>query len=450
VRRHRVLLAVRRALEHPSLAGQTVVSALSGGADSVALLHALVAAAPERGVRVVAAHLDHQLRADSGQDARFCRELCDRLGVPLHVGRADVAARAGREGGGVEQAARTERHAFLRTVQAQTGAAAIALAHTRDDQAETVLLRLLRGSGAVGLGAMRARTRHLLRPLLDVSRADVLAYLDANGLAWREDASNQDVGFTRNRVRLELIPYLERRFNPRVREALARSAGLMADEADALAEQADALHARAAHGDSLSRAALRDAPPAVARLALRRALEASGGLADVTAVHVQRLLRLARDPASSGRRLPLPGGREALVCFDRLVISARRAAAPPFAAPLPVPGRVSLPDGRVLAAETVDGPGAVGADEVVVPAPRAALSVRTRRPGDRVRFRGREISLKRYLLDRRVPADLRTGLPLVAEGSRVVWIPGLVTDVQEEGGRAFVRLRLVTSTETRP
>ena len=450
MRRHRVLLAVRRALEHPSLAGQTIVSALSGGADSVALLHALASAGPERGVRVVAAHLDHQLRPDSTEDARFCRELCDRLGVALHTGRADVAARAARDGGGIEQAARIERHAFLRAVRKQTEAAAIALAHTRDDQAETVLLRLLRGSGRVGLGAMRARTRRLLRPLLDVSRAEVLAYLEAHGLAWREDASNQDVRFARNRVRHELVPYLERRFNPRVREALARSAGQMADEADALAGQADALHARAAEGDSLSRAVLRDAPPAIARLALRRALEESGGLAEVTAVHVERLLRLARNPASSGRRLPLPGGREALVRFDRLVIAARRPGAQPFAAALSVPGRVSLPDGRVLAAETVNGPGALAADEAVVPAPEVGLSVRTRQPGDRVRFRGREISLKRYLLDRRVPADLRTGLPLVAEGSRVVWIPGLVTDVQEECGRAFVRLRLESSTETRP
>jgi tRNA(Ile)-lysidine synthase len=103
----------------------------------------------------------------------------------------------------------------------------------------------------------------------------------------------------------------------------------------------------------------------------------------------------------------------------------------------------------VLAAEASSGPGAASPEQAVVPAPRTGLSVRTRRPGDRIRFHGRDVSLKRYLLDRRVPADLRTGLPLVAEGSRVVWIPGLVTDVQEECGRAFVRLRLETSTETR-
>lgn len=446
MRRHRVLLSVRRAIEHPSFAGGCVVSALSGGADSVAMLHALVAAGRARGVRVVAAHLDHQLRTDSGRDVAFCEDLCARLGVPLRTGRADVAGRAARDHGGVELAARLERRAFLRRVQAEAGAIAIALAHTRDDQAETVLMRLLRGSGRAGLGAMRARTRHLLRPLLDVSRADVLAYLDAHDLRWREDPSNQDLRFARNRVRHELIPYLEQHFNPRVRQTLARSAGLLSDEASTLAREGDELYALARRGGdvepSLARDVLRNAPPAIARLALRRALEGEGGLAGVSATHIERMLKLAQQPASSGRRLPLPGKRVALVRFERLLIARRQPPPEPFVTPLPVPGRVLLPDGRVLAAEASAGPGVTAPDHAVVPAPRAGLDVRTRRPGDRVRFHGREVSLKRFLLDRRVPADLRTGLPLVAEGSRVVWIPGLPTDVQEERGRAFVRLRL--------
>jgi tRNA(Ile)-lysidine synthase len=447
VRRHRVLLAVRRALEDASLSPGGLVGALSGGADSVALLHALAASARERGLPLHAAHLDHRLRSDSGDDAAFCRELCERLGVPLVTAGADVAGRAAREGLGLEEAARLERRAFLRRVQRQAGASAVALAHTRDDQAETVLMRVLRGSGRSGLAAMRARTRHFIRPLLDVSRADVLDYLAAHGLAWREDPSNRDLRLTRNRVRHELLPYLERHFNPRLRETLARSAGFIADESDVLAAQARALLRRAADGEALRRDPLRDAPPAIARLALRRALEDAGGLADVTSGQVERLRRLACAPASSGRRLPLPGGREAVVRFDRLVIRPRVEPARPFAAHLPVPGRVQLPDGRVLAAEAVAGPGLAADDQAVVPAPRSELSVRTRRPGDRVRAHGREVSLKRFLLDRRVPADLRAGLPLVAEGSRVVWIPGLLTDVQAaEQGRAFVRLRL-ESTE---
>ena len=148
----------------------TMVVGLSGGADSVSLLHALHSLAEEDGFRLVAAHLDHGLRPDSARDAAFCRRLCRALGVPLRVGRADVRARAARDGGGIEEAARLERHAFLEAVRVREGALWIVLAHTRDDQAETVLLRLLRGSGSAGLGAMRARAGHLLRPMLRVSR----------------------------------------------------------------------------------------------------------------------------------------------------------------------------------------------------------------------------------------------------------------------------------------
>jgi tRNA(Ile)-lysidine synthase len=226
-----------RSLGHPS-AGQRVVVGLSGGADSVALLDVMAALARHRGFTVVAAHLDHALRPDSADDAAFCRDLCAALGVPFRTERKDVAARRRAEGGGLEEAARGERHAFLRRVKDEEGATWIALAHTRDDQAETVLLRLLRGAGGLGLSAMRPRAGDLLRPMLAWSRRDVLDHLAARALAWREDPSNADVSIARNRVRHELIPYLERHFNPAVREALARSAALLAEESDLLASVA--------------------------------------------------------------------------------------------------------------------------------------------------------------------------------------------------------------------
>jgi tRNA(Ile)-lysidine synthase len=315
----------------------------------------------------------------------------------------------------------------------------VALAHTRDDQAETVLLRLLRGAGRRGLGAMRARTRRLWRPLLAVSRADVIAHLTAHGLEWREDPSNRDLRFARNRVRHELLPYLERHFNPRVRTTLARSADVLAGESEALDRAAARLLRRARTNDpdgpALSRGVLREAPPAVAALALRRLLAEAGGARDVGASHVRRLLGLVNVPAASGRRLPLPDGRVALVRFDRLLIARSLPTARPFATPLEVPGRVQLPDGRTLRAEEATVPAAGGDCDAVVAASVAPLEVRTRRPGDRIRSRGRDISLKRFLLDRRVPADLRPGLPLVADGSRVVWVPGLPAEPAPGPGR---------------
>jgi tRNA(Ile)-lysidine synthase len=312
--------------------GETLVVALSGGADSVALTDALAALQRRRGFQLVAAHLDHGLRPASAEDAAFCHELCASLGVPLRAGSGRVRARAQEEKGGLEQAARRERYSFLRRVKDDQGAVAIAVAHTQDDQAETLLLRLLRGSGPSGLASMRLVTGDVLRPLLAVSRRDVVAYLGERGLRWREDETNADPAYARNRVRHELLPYLESRFNPRVREALARTADLVAEEASymrGVAERALA-KARSRDGDALvlDRQALARAPVAVSRAMLRLALLESGGLAGVDGGHVERLLRIVRSPAPSGRRLPLPGGREARFTHRslRLERRANRAA----------------------------------------------------------------------------------------------------------------------------
>jgi tRNA(Ile)-lysidine synthase len=328
-----LVAAVDRALQAAGTParGETLVVGLSGGADSVALTDALAALRRRRGFRLVAAHLDHGLRPGSADDAAFCQSLCDALAVPLRAGSAPVRERARRESGGLEQAARRERYSFLRRVREDEAAAAIAVAHTEDDQAETLLLRLLRGAGVTGLAGMRARRGELLRPLLAVSRAGVLAHLRERGLSWREDASNADPAHLRNRVRHELLPYLAQRFNPRIREALARTAALAADEADHMAHEARALRARAGTREGgllvLDRRLLAAAPPAVARAAVRLALEEMGGLARVGAGHVEQVLRLARAEAPSGRRLPLPGGREIRFTHRtlRLEMRAKRA-----------------------------------------------------------------------------------------------------------------------------
>jgi tRNA(Ile)-lysidine synthase len=424
-----LLTHLARALSGPGApsSGQTVVAGLSGGADSVAMLDALLILAPERGFRVVAAHLDHRLRPTSKEDAAFCADLCRQLGVTLRSASADVAALARRGGGGVEEAGREERYAFLRRVKEQEDAAAIAVAHTRDDQAETLLLRLLRGAGRRGLGAMRERSGGVWRPMLSVSRSAVLEHLRARGLPWREDPTNADPSYLRNRVRAELLPYLESRFNPSARETLARAASVLAEEDDLLAELADEQwRLMAAHQDApgvmLDREALGRAPRVLARRVLRRALEETGGLKGVGHAHVEKLVALAG--AASGRRLPLPGGREAVVRFGQMRIGPRVAARKSFAFDLPVPGRVDLPDGQAVLARRARGPASTRDRSVVVAAPDGPLVVRTRQAGDRVRAGRREVSLKRFLIDRRVPADLRPGLPLVAVGNLVVWVPG--------------------------
>jgi tRNA(Ile)-lysidine synthase len=215
-------------------------------------------------------------------------------------------------------------------VKDDEGAALVAVAHTQDDQAETLLLRLLRGAGASGLAGMRPRSADLLRPLLEVSRDRVLEHLRARGLDWREDPTNADRAHLRNRVRHELIPYLEQRFNPRVREALARTAALLADEAAYLETQAEGLVARIASRDGealvLDCRRLGSAPVAVARAAVRLAFQRTGGLAGIDRGHVDRLLQVANSAAPAGRRLLFPGDREARFTHRQLRLEKRAKA----------------------------------------------------------------------------------------------------------------------------
>ena len=212
--------------------GDTVVVAVSGGPDSVALLHALAALAPELRLSLVVAHLDHAIRADEAQaDASFVEALARDLGLAYYGGREGVPALARREHRSLEEAGRVARRRFLREVADRAGARRVALGHNRDDQAESVLLRLVTGAGRAGLSGIKPVADGLfVRPLLDCAREEIVAFLNERAIPFRTDPSNQDPRFTRNRLRLRVLPLLRDEFNPQVAEAIARSAGILRDE----------------------------------------------------------------------------------------------------------------------------------------------------------------------------------------------------------------------------
>ena len=216
-------------LLHP---GMRVVVALSGGADSVALLLALAERATELGLVLRAAHLHHGLRGEEAdEDEQFCRDLVARLGLPFHSARIDTAAEAAKAGEGIEGAARRLRYQWFRTLTSEGLLHAVATAHTLDDQAETVLAKFLRGAWTEGLSGIHPRLEEgpIVRPLLGTTRVEVEAFLRERGPTWREDSTNRHVTFTRNRIRHELLPELEK-WNPRLREHLAQMAALARDE----------------------------------------------------------------------------------------------------------------------------------------------------------------------------------------------------------------------------
>ncbi|MCK6554634.1 tRNA lysidine(34) synthetase TilS [Candidatus Binatia bacterium] len=282
--------------------GDRVLVAVSGGADSVALLGALAAMAPRLEVTLHAAHLHHGVRgAEADRDAAVAATVAERCGVSFTVERAtDLPA-----GANFEARARARRYAFLRRVARIEGCARVATGHTRDDQAETLLMRLVRGAGRRGLGGMEpVRDGWLIRPLLACSRGDVLAFLAARGLPWCEDASNDDRHFLRNRVRHEVLPLL-RALNPSIDAVLAATAGVLATEDRWLD---DVVESRVPLGGSLPVAGMAGLPLAlrvrVVRLWLRRQ---RGHLRGLGRVHLEDMAALA--VGSRGRALvPVPGG----------------------------------------------------------------------------------------------------------------------------------------------
>lgn len=220
--------------------GGTVLCAVSGGRDSMALLHLLSALAEEGGFQVAAAHFNHRLRPTADRDEAFVRDWCREHDIPLTCGAGNVKEFAAREGLGIEDAARKLRYAFLETAAADMGAARIATAHHREDNAETVLLHLLRGAGLQGLGGIAPVRGKIIRPMLEVSRAEIDEYMSRHGLPYVEDESNRDTRFTRNRLRLEVLPLLEE-IAPGCAGRLAAAAELLRDENQHIQQEAENL-----------------------------------------------------------------------------------------------------------------------------------------------------------------------------------------------------------------
>ncbi len=323
---------------------QTMVVAVSGGPDSVCLFHALwrLMTPRSRAARFSAllhvAHLHHGLRGDEAdEDASFVRELADSHGCPVTIGHADVRREAARSGLSIQVAARERRYQFLSEVADRTGASWIAVAHTADDQAETLLFRLLRGTGPDGLaGIPMIRDGHIVRPLLRVTRGAVLDYLERHRLTFRQDSSNADLHYTRNRLRAELLPQL-RNYNPQIISTLARTAEIMAEERRLMDELLDAVWRESLleaqpHRLVFRRPVIRRQPPAVQRWCLRRALQMVGGPGGSGARTIEEVVRRLR---RTDHGIVSMRGIVYIEMTEPRIEIARRAATPKAIRPTP-------------------------------------------------------------------------------------------------------------------
>ncbi len=437
--------SVRRALREGGLLDgcRCLLLGVSGGADSVAMAHLLRTIVPARGPRLVIAHLHHGIRgATADRDAAFVLRLAADLGLDAVSGRADVPAFARARGESLEMAARVARHEFFRRAAADAGADRVMLAHTADDQAETVLLRLCRGAGSTGLSAMKPDTRigglRIVRPMLCVGRGAVEAYLRSHGIRWRTDPTNADDRHLRNRVRRRVLPMLERELNPSVREALRTAAGLLGAEDEWMESAARKAFARLAADDgSLDARRLVRLPVALQRRVVLLWVRAAGlPVATTGLAAVERVRSLA---AGAGALAPLGAGWTATVSGGRL-FTGRRIRKPGGTwspVTLAVPGATDVPGAglRVVAmcaagyeCRPEPGPGA-GPTVAWLDAERLGsrrLTIRPWRPGDGYRPLGSPGTAKIHdiLVDRKVPRERRAGLPVVVCGRAIVWLPG--------------------------
>lgn len=382
--------------------GDTVVCAVSGGTDSVALLFALYLSREKLGICLEAAHFNHHLRGqESETDEAFVRALCSRYDIPLHVGFGNITA--GKKG--LEAAARDARYAFLRGLNGK-----IATAHTADDNAETVLMHLVRGTGLKGLGGITPVHGNVIRPMLTVTRRETEAFLEAWGLDHVEDSSNHTDVFLRNRIRRHVMPLLTEE-NPRLAENLSQMALRLREDEAFLSSQAEF--------ETLPTVtALKSMHSAQRSRVLERFLKQSG-VKEPEQSHIALAESLLFSDKPSARAC-FPGGVTIARNYDRL--EALQKAVPLEAVTLPCPGEACLPGLRVVCAPAVQIVN--GADTFTV-SPVGSLTLRPRQEGDAIRLSGGSKSLKKLFIDRKIPAAQRCYIPVLCDEQGILGVYGI-------------------------
>ena len=412
--------------------GSHLLVAVSGGADSVALLRLLYGLAETLNLSLEAAHLDHTLRPVSRDDATFVAQLCHELGVPVTVARQDVAEIARRRKGNLEEVARDVRREFLEATAKERNCDLIVLGHHAGDQAETFLMRLMRGAGTAGLAGMRQVDGRVIRPLLSFHHEELVTYLEEGSFAWREDESNIDHAFTRNRIRHQLQPLLES-FNPNITGQIAGLCEQLGLDEDFWSELANRtlteLGTRVDGGYSIQRGALAELAPSLASRVIRAALrEIRGDLRSITATHIGDVLQLVCAGPPQGE-IHLPGSWVACRYEQLLLYREPPELVAGLELVLDGPGTYQLLDGRRLQLSVSDhaSGGNHAAVEFDASTLQFPLTLRHCLPGDRFRPSGMDGTKKiqDFFVDLKLAMEDRKKTLLLLEKETILWIVGL-------------------------
>lgn len=467
-----VLDQVRTTITRHSLItrGDKVVVGVSGGPDSLTLLHSLCALREELQIELHVAHLNHQLRgSDSDADAAFVARLASEWGLPATIESRDVNAYARKQRLSLEEAARQARYAFLAEVAQRVGARVIAVAHNADDQAETVLMHFLRGAGMAGLRGMRYKSEirdwgveiprrklqlqisalYLIRPLLDVTRAEIENYCKENSFTPRFDQSNLDTTLFRNRLRQEVLPYLES-LNPNLREVILRTACALTDDYAFLLTQVRTAYVQVTREENGAIVFRRDAwhalHPALQRGTLRAAVQQlRGDFRNLAWTHIEDARHIALEKGT-GTKATLPHGLQLVVGYDEFTIGGekyfhRGAALPDWpllragCIALVIPGIAELPESEWVVQTEISNQTGDKADRWTALLDfekcNGKIFLRRRLPGDRFQpadFGGHTKSLHKFMIDEKIPRAVRPWVPLLVVDDRIIWVCGFRVD----------------------
>lgn len=415
--------------------GEKVIVALSGGADSMALLCCLLALQEALGVTVSAAHLNHGIRENAKEDEAFCEDFCRQKGIPFYKKTCDVPVVSEKIGESLETAGRHCRYEFFDRLLKTEKSDKIALAHHMDDQAETLLMHLLRGAGSAGLGGMRAiRSDAYVRPLLGVTKAEILAYLNDIDQSFCIDETNASKEYFRNQIRLELIPKLNR-YNPNAVQLLAQTAGLLADEHDYLKSEAQAWIDKSKEGISFSKKAFLSLAPALQRQVLRDSFHRElNTVRDLTYQQIESARELIASE-TPGRKLDFPNGAALVTSYETFHWQKKENSSFNWEAFVLKLNELQKSDAfgatfhlyKVPVEEYLSMEKEASFEAFDAEILDKAIEVRAFIPGDRMAPFGMEGTKKVQDLftDMKVPRFLRSQIPIVVQDGRVLWIPGV-------------------------
>ncbi len=431
--------------------GDTILLGVSGGPDSVALLRGLFELKQELNLELAIAHLNHSARGkESDRDARFVKDMGEALQIKTFIEKMDVAAKQAASKNSFQETARHLRLEFFQRTMDQMGANKIALGHTSDDQAETVLINLLRGSGLKGVGGMSPVRHPYIRPLFYCSRSEVVGFLNDQKIPYCQDSSNEKTDYLRNRIRLELIPFLQERYNPRITENLFEASGIFRADNDYLKTLEDHEFDRAVSKSGESETLNMDIeyftalPLALKRRLVRKGIESiQGDLRRISFFHIQEVLRLF-EKAQKGKRIDLPGDLEVLCLGDRVEfkrihesdpsILSDESKASDWLRPLNIPGETQVEKaGLTLKAEIIDpvetGFPAGQANQAFLDFDKTGddIMVRFFQAGDRLKPLGMKGTkkLKSLFIDEKVPQEIRSTVPILTTGdNNIIWVYG--------------------------